>query len=116
MSVMPEALKRPVENDWLPAVATVIACDKQARRASLRSVNPNLVDRISCRRNPPRIFFAPAEPSDLAPSLFSPQCLHRIDSRCPPRRDQAGQCRHHKQRCSHDRKDRWIEWPGSIEH
>jgi hypothetical protein len=28
MSVMPEAPKRPVENDWLPAVATVIACEQ----------------------------------------------------------------------------------------
>ena len=28
MSVMPDALKRPVENDWLPTVATVISCEQ----------------------------------------------------------------------------------------
>jgi hypothetical protein len=28
MSVMPDARKRPVENDWLPTVATVISCEQ----------------------------------------------------------------------------------------
>jgi hypothetical protein len=28
MSVMPETLKRHVENDWLPTVATIIACEQ----------------------------------------------------------------------------------------
>ncbi len=47
---------------------------------------------------------------------LSSQCLHRIDPRCPPRRNQAGEHRHHQQRCSHRREDRRIERPGSIEH